>query len=77
MMYSVVISKLVQHLELILTRSSDSSFVCFSAPALPPAADAADAADGCGAFGSHVTRLHGTPWRAQFEHGFSSSHYVI
>jgi hypothetical protein len=35
---------------------------------------AEDAGGGCGALASHVTKLHCTPWRAQFEHGFSSSH---
>jgi hypothetical protein len=31
-------------------------------------------ADGWCEWESHVTRLHVTLWRAQFEHGFSSSH---
>ena len=37
-------------------------------------AEDAEREEGWGVVGSHVTRLHGTPWRAQLEHGLSSSH---
>lgn len=37
-------------------------------------AEDAERDEAWGVVGSHVTRLHGTPWRAQLEHGLSSSH---
>jgi hypothetical protein len=53
--------------------SSDPSLGCFGALLL-----ALEEVAGCecGVLGSHVTKLHGTPWREQFVHGFSSSHCV-
>jgi hypothetical protein len=41
------------------------------------AAEDAAVEEGWGVFGSQVTRLHGTSWRAQLEHGLSSSHWRL
>jgi hypothetical protein len=53
--------------------SSDPSLGCLGALLLPLEEVGGG---GCGVLGSHVTKLHGTPWREQLVHGFNSSHCV-